>query len=255
MSALKLPSVMIVDDEAAFAAELQERLEQEGFPSFSAHSGHDAISLLWSNPQVSMVVSDLSMPDLSGFDVMRIASTVAPHRKLKWVFVSGKAGMDDAIMALRSRAVDFFRKPVDPDEVVGSVRRGLADSGALVPERGQEPDKTRFANLAVMIEVARLAGELVAPELHSMKTSLAILLETLQAAQAGQMPSLTTVGLESEESLSTVTRRIHALIDSGLLVVVNDPNDQRRRLVTVNPALEKEAERVLTQLRRALADA
>lgn len=254
VAALKTPAVMIVDDEVDFTASLQERLEQEGVPSLSANSGYEAIRLLWSNPQISVVVTDLVMPDLSGFDVMRIASTVAPERPLKWVFVSGRAGIDDALTALRSRAVDFFRKPVDAEEVVVSVRRTLADSGCLV-EDAAPAGNARFANLAMMIEIARLSGELVAPELHSMKTSLSILSETLQAAEAGNMPSLTSVGLDSPESVSTVTRRIHALVEAGLLVVVTDPNDQRRRLITVNPSLEKEAEKVLTQLRRALADA
>lgn len=253
VSALKQPAVMIVDDEVDFTTALQERLDLDGVISLSANSGYEAIRMLWSNPQISVVVSDLVMPDLSGFDVMRIASTVAPERDLKWVFVSGKAGMDDALTALRSRAVDFFRKPVDAEEVVNSVRRTLADSGCLV-EEAPLSGKARFSNLAMIIEIARLSGDLVAPELHSMKTSLSILSETLQAAEAGTMPSLTSVGLDSQESISTVTRRIHTLVDSGLLVVVPDPNDQRRRLITVNPGLEKEAEKVLTQLRRALAD-
>lgn len=250
--AMSATSVLAVDDDPDFLTELGERLEADRIPSQSVTNAYDAMRMLTTNSHISVVVSDLRMPGLGGFELMRMAGSLAPERQLSWIFVSGRAGVHEAVTALRTGAVDFLEKPVDPDVLIASIRRAQqAQPGPATPPI-LSPSALDYGCVLRLLETVRLAAKLLAPEPKALSSILAILHEAVLAERAGRPRSLTTVGLDSDESASTINRRIQDLVEADVLIICEDSQDGRRKLVRLNPEVESRAGRLLDEIRSVL---
>ena len=83
--------------------------------------------------EVHLAIVDLKMPEISGLDVLQI---IRQHdTDCAVIMMTGYATLDSAVSALRGGVVDYLRKPVREDELLGAVRRALAAKGlSLLPE-------------------------------------------------------------------------------------------------------------------------
>ena len=79
------------------------------------------------------VVLDLQMPGLSGIELQR--TLLDRDALLPLIFVSGRAGVPEAVAAMKQGAVDFLSKPVDPDELRAVVERALRTDAEAARER------------------------------------------------------------------------------------------------------------------------
>lgn len=126
--------VMIVEDDPDAAVELEVMVQAAGYRTRIARDGSDALRLLHENHDVAIIVTDLRMPKMDGL------SFVAAYRKqfggphsAQIIFVSGNAGLSDAVSALRLEAVDFLVKPVSRSGVFEALRKA---SAAYASRRG-----------------------------------------------------------------------------------------------------------------------
>lgn len=121
--------LLIVDDEPEYLAELVEALAFEGIESVSVRSAAAAIAAVASDPEVSMVLTDLRMPDMDGVELIESLKKAFPQRNLAFVVMTGHAAEADMERALKAGARRCFPKPLAFDE----LRRALLELEAASP--------------------------------------------------------------------------------------------------------------------------
>ncbi len=114
--------LLIVDDEVAVCALLRDWLTDAGFSCQTAVSGYEALAIL-EQAQVSGIISDLSMPGVSGFDLLAAVKTNYPHTA--FLMATGIGDIRLAVQAMKEGADDYILKPFQLDAVVASVTRAL----------------------------------------------------------------------------------------------------------------------------------
>lgn len=123
-------NVLIVEDDPKIVEELGLYLENSGMRLFPAESGLSALALL-RNTNVHLVLSDVMLPDISGFElVKRIRSESA----VPIILLSAKAQDSDKILGLDLGADDYIAKPFNPLEVAARARAQLRRFLELTPQ-------------------------------------------------------------------------------------------------------------------------
>src|SRR3954451_7504160 len=116
----KNPVLLVVDDDPSQRSLLHSFLASQGFEIIAVPSGADALTTL-KNREVSMMVSDVRMPGMSGLETLRRARK--EHENLPVLLVTGYADIREAVGAMRDGAVNYLSKPIDLDELLASVRK------------------------------------------------------------------------------------------------------------------------------------
>ena len=114
--------VLIVDDDLSFRRLLGVILTEAGVEHHSATDGQDALRQLAAN-EFSAVLCDLSMPGMSGRELLQIVRSL--HPKIAFFVVTGHNQVDTAVELMQLGAEDYLVKPFEPGVVVASLRRGL----------------------------------------------------------------------------------------------------------------------------------
>ncbi|MBF0531455.1 MAG: response regulator, partial [Deltaproteobacteria bacterium] len=136
MSRQTFDQVLVVDDEPAIREVISEYLKMEGYQVETADDGLQAIDIL-SQHEFDVVVTDLSMPNLDGFGLMRKALDLQPLTSI--IVLSGQGTFENAIEAVHRGAYDFVAKPVrDFKSFKITVDRGLEHKSLLVSKENYQ---------------------------------------------------------------------------------------------------------------------
>jgi two-component system, NtrC family, response regulator HydG len=137
------PAVLIVDDERSIVESLGKIFDREGVAVLTAYDGATALDLLRRH-RVSVLLTDVMMPGMSGMDLLKATRTVAPETEV--VLMTAYGTVETAVEAMKEGAYDFVTKPLKRAHVVRIVRNAL-DKQALVVEnralRAQLDEKRR----------------------------------------------------------------------------------------------------------------
>jgi len=117
-------SVLVVDDEPQVAWVLRFTLEHEGYRTFTASNGVEALEELEKHHPKLMVL-DLMMPEMDGWAVLKEMMKLPVGERPRVVIVSALTGPDDKVKATALGADAFVPKPFDVEELIG-VLGGLA---------------------------------------------------------------------------------------------------------------------------------
>jgi len=114
MNALKL---LVVDDEPDIRLELQDFVEELGFECLLAANGQEALSLFKADSNIHIILSDLTMPGMTGLELLeRIARDDDTQNRIRrFVFMTGNGDTRAVIDAMRLGASEFMLKPMDLD--------------------------------------------------------------------------------------------------------------------------------------------
>ena len=110
--------ILIVDDEPAISDTLAYALKAEGFTSDCCMLGNEALAMLQENRH-DLVVLDVGLPDMSGFDVCR---NLRRFSEVPVIFLTARSDEVDRIVGLELGADDYVPKPFSPRELVSRVR-------------------------------------------------------------------------------------------------------------------------------------
>jgi putative two-component system response regulator len=119
-----MPVVLVVDDAAANRQLMEAYLAEIDCTVLMAENGSTALSLIAENPP-DLVLLDVRMPDLDGYEVCRSIKARPKGRLLPVVMITALNSTDDRVKALDAGADDFMSKPVERVEVVARVRSAL----------------------------------------------------------------------------------------------------------------------------------
>ncbi len=113
-----MPSVLIVEDEAAIADTLIYALETENFSVEHVITGQQAIDYVTNTPP-SLVVLDIGLPDLTGLDVCQ---RIRGFSQVPILFLTARDSEIDQVLGLELGADDYVTKPFSPRAVVARIR-------------------------------------------------------------------------------------------------------------------------------------
>jgi DNA-binding response OmpR family regulator len=105
--------ILCIEDDEETAALIAEDLQERGYVVNIAVNGHEGLNaILKSGPD--LVLCDINMPDLTGFEVMESMIGLAPrHRAVPFVFLTARTDRDSELKGRRLGADDYVTKPVD----------------------------------------------------------------------------------------------------------------------------------------------
>jgi CheY-like chemotaxis protein len=114
--------ILVVDDDPNNIEILREILKSQ-YTVLSATSGQNAVALAAANPPPDLILLDIKMPNMDGFDVLKTLKTSQRTRKIKIVFVTAKRAIDDKMTAYEKGIEDYITKPIDAQFVLQIVER------------------------------------------------------------------------------------------------------------------------------------
>jgi DNA-binding response OmpR family regulator len=117
--------VLVVEDNEHAAYLLRALLEHAGYAVSVSPDGRDALAKLASMEPVDLVILDLMLPYVSGYQVLIEARQNPKWQHVPIVVVTARTLEMDAVRALETGANDFVRKPYQPEELVARVRRAI----------------------------------------------------------------------------------------------------------------------------------
>ena len=201
-----MATILIDDDETNIRSGLAIAFEDEGYDTLEAEDGQKAWTLV-NKRSVDLVITDLRMPVMSGYDLLKKINAAYPT--LPVIVLTGHGSIEDAVQAMRDGAVDFFTKPVDLDHLVLTVGKAL--SNRLVSEQNRQL-KAEIETLKKRQGYQKIIGK-SAPVVRMMQ-----IIEQVAASKA----SVLVTG-ESGTGKELVADALHKLSprSSGPLVKVN----------------------------------
>jgi len=120
--------VLIIDDDVRNIFSLTSALEQHGMTVEFAENGREGIEKLRRTPGIDIVLVDIMMPQMDGYETMREIRELPQYRELPLIAVTAKAMKGDREKCLGAGATDYVSKPVDIDQLLAVLRVQLGRS-------------------------------------------------------------------------------------------------------------------------------
>lgn len=119
---LENKTVLLVDDDVRNIFSLTKVMESIKMTVVTATDGKDALKQLAENPQVDIVLMDMMMPELDGYETTKAIRANPAYSKLPIIAVTAKAMVGDREKCIQAGASDYITKPVDIDQLLSLLR-------------------------------------------------------------------------------------------------------------------------------------
>jgi len=127
--------ILIIDDDHDFASSLKLILESEGYQPLLAHSEEEALECVGKN-EVDLALIDIRLGQDNGIELLPKLKKIQPN--ILCVMVTGFGSVETAVQALNNGAYDYLRKPVNPGELLATLRRGIEKIRLIKEKRVME---------------------------------------------------------------------------------------------------------------------
>jgi len=117
--------VLVVDDDVRNIFALSSVLERRGMTVLTAGTGREAIATLESTPDVGIVLMDIMMPEMDGYETMQVIRQNAMFSRLPIIALTAKAMKGDREKCLEAGASEYLAKPVNTDQLLSALRMWL----------------------------------------------------------------------------------------------------------------------------------
>jgi HAMP domain-containing protein/CheY-like chemotaxis protein/signal transduction histidine kinase len=118
-------TVLLVDDDARNIFALSSLLERRGMRVLTATTGREAIELVNATPELALVLMDIMMPGMDGYQTMQCIREEPAHRRLPIIALTAKAMKGDREKCLEAGASDYLAKPVNTEQLMTALRMWL----------------------------------------------------------------------------------------------------------------------------------
>ena len=119
--------VLIVDDDLRNIFALTTVLERQQMVVSFAENGRDGIELLEKDPSIEIVLMDIMMPEMDGYDTMRAIRNISQFKSLPIITLTAKAMKGDRDKCFAAGASDYITKPVDVAQLLSLMRVWLSE--------------------------------------------------------------------------------------------------------------------------------
>jgi len=118
--------ILVVDDQVDIAEMTSAVLRGEGYSASMAHNGRQALERIASN-EFDLVLLDINMPEMDGWETLRLLRADDEWSKLPVVMFSVKSEVSDKVQSLKEGASGYVTKPFAVDKLIGSIRKLIGD--------------------------------------------------------------------------------------------------------------------------------
>ena len=115
-------TALLVDDDARNIFALSSVLERRGMKVLTATTGHEAVALVESNPNIAVVLMDIMMPQMDGYQTIGVIRQNPSFSRLPIIALTAKAMKGDREKCIAAGASDYITKPVDMDQLLSLMR-------------------------------------------------------------------------------------------------------------------------------------
>jgi CheY-like chemotaxis protein/signal transduction histidine kinase len=117
--------VLVVDDDVRNIFALSSVLERRGMTVLTAGTGREAIATLEATPDTAIVLMDIMMPEMDGYETMQVIRQNPLFRRLPIVALTAKAMKGDREKCLEAGASEYLAKPVNTEQLLSALRMWL----------------------------------------------------------------------------------------------------------------------------------
>ena len=117
--------VLVVDDDVRNIFALSSVLERRGMTVLTAGTGREAIATLEKTPEVAIVLMDIMMPEMDGYETMQVIRQNSSFRRLPIIALTAKAMKGDREKCLEAGASEYLAKPVNTEQLLSALRMWL----------------------------------------------------------------------------------------------------------------------------------
>jgi HAMP domain-containing protein/CheY-like chemotaxis protein len=117
--------VLVVDDDVRNIFALSSVLERRGMTVLTAGTGREAIGTIESTPDVAIVLMDIMMPEMDGYETMQVIRQNPSFRRLPIIALTAKAMKGDREKCLEAGASEYLAKPVNTEQLLSALRMWL----------------------------------------------------------------------------------------------------------------------------------
>jgi len=224
-------SVLVLDDEREALNELQDMIVREGYRVYLASSVAEARQAIASYPDIGVAVCDIRMPGPHGLDFLKELSSRQGKDAIRTIMVTGYGSYDTVVEALRNRAFDFLSKPLTRGTLMPRIHDAMSEIEVL--RHTESADAIALRNILKKRETRTSL-------FHNFEYSEAawdIMVELTAARLAGRRLDVSGLCLLTHVSRTTAWRTIQALVNAGMLIRIEDPDDRRRVHVELTDAI------------------
>jgi HAMP domain-containing protein/CheY-like chemotaxis protein len=118
-------TVLLVDDDARNIFALSSVLERRGMRVLTATTGKEAIEMVERTPDLAIVLMDIMMPEMDGYQTMGVIRDKPDYRRLPIIALTAKAMKGDREKCLEAGASDYLAKPVNTEQLLSALRMWL----------------------------------------------------------------------------------------------------------------------------------
>jgi CheY-like chemotaxis protein/signal transduction histidine kinase/HAMP domain-containing protein len=118
-------TALLVDDDARNIFALSSVLERRGMKVLTATTGSEAVALVEKNPEIAIVLMDIMMPQMDGYQTIGVIRENPAFRRLPIIALTAKAMKGDREKCLEAGASDYLAKPVNTEQLLLAIRMWL----------------------------------------------------------------------------------------------------------------------------------
>jgi CheY-like chemotaxis protein len=118
-------TVLLIDDDARNIFALSSVLERRGMRVLTATTGSEAIALAETTPDLAIVLMDIMMPEMDGYQTIRVIRQKPGFRRLPIIALTAKAMKGDREKCMEAGASDYLAKPVNTEQLLSALRMWL----------------------------------------------------------------------------------------------------------------------------------
>jgi EAL domain-containing protein (putative c-di-GMP-specific phosphodiesterase class I)/DNA-binding response OmpR family regulator len=144
-------AILVIDDDETIRTFYSKVLQRAGFDVILAADGMSGLEVLETR-EVGLVLCDVAMPDMSGFDVVRALRASPSTATLPIILIAGAGDHHSVIEALSAGADDFLAKPARNDELVARVRAHIRTQSAWL-DAAHEELRTRASVISMLARI------------------------------------------------------------------------------------------------------
>ena len=116
---------LVVDDDVRNIFALSSVLERRGMSVLTAGTGREAIGIIESTPDLGIVLMDIMMPEMDGYETMQVIRQNPMFHRLPIIALTAKAMKGDREKCLEAGASEYLAKPVNTEQLLSALRMWL----------------------------------------------------------------------------------------------------------------------------------
>jgi DNA-binding NtrC family response regulator len=141
---IRKENLLIVDDHYDMLEVLDRHLKQENYHTYKAGSVMEAIDIL-KHSNIDLLITDLQMPGMNGMELVKYVDDHYPQ--IPKLVITGYPSIDNALIAIKSGALDYLPKPFTKTELLISVKKSLANRTSIQKSTAPNELKSNYAGM------------------------------------------------------------------------------------------------------------